>query len=175
MDDILNDKKKCEEAIEEHGSGYFGTYYDFENIFKSSVVNYSSNRGPGQYPNPPYFNQLSHFKKISKTGNFAPFLEIIPKFRRKKQWDDVEDKRLGTLAERIKEVREFEKKSIEERKRLVPFIVNSQIMKMNGKMEMSLEKRPSGKRLSTTKQKLKRCRNGTRRNKDGNCEPKKSI
>lgn len=162
MDDILNDKQKCEDAIEENGHLYFGTYVDFERIFKSSKVNYNSyTRKPDQYPNPPYFNQLVHFRSISKHGNFEPFLEIIPKFRRKKQWDDVENKRLGSIEDRINEVKDFEMKPIEERKRLVPFIVNSNIMKIDGRQ------RSQSLRSSTLKQ--KRCPRGTRRNKEGNC------
>jgi hypothetical protein len=48
-----------------------------------------------------------------------------------RSWDDVEDQRLGPLDDRIKEVLIFEKKPIEERIRMVPLIVQSQIAMMN--------------------------------------------
>lgn len=130
MDNILNDKKLIEKTIKE-GVG-LDCVKHVEHILASSNVNYSHRRNNDQHPNPPYFHHMVQIKELGLDRDDPfPMRNKLRTLKRKRDWDDVEDQRLGPLGDRIKEVLIFEKKPIEERIRLVPLIVESQVAMMN--------------------------------------------
>lgn len=132
MNDILLDKKLIEIIIKKGTIKWGEMFNDVRNVFNVSDVDYSSTRNKDQHPNPPYFHQLVQIQEFAlERDNPFPLKNKLRSLKRKRDWDDVEDQRLGPLDDRIKEVLDFEKKPIEERIRLVPLIVQSQIAMMN--------------------------------------------
>jgi hypothetical protein len=187
MDEILNDKLFCEDVIKK---SYFNNKKVAEGIgakYKEFAVKYHPDRKKNyQYPNPPYIKQLWHLavgaKEVLHDADNIPFFsKHVQTYEDPKNWDRIENKEhLGRVDIRIQKVREFEKKSIEERIALVPFILQEQLkMKQNSltqkskepSKKMNQENRENGQKNRNGK--VERCDSGTRRNKKtGRCESK---
>jgi hypothetical protein len=146
MNDILRDKKLIESIRKKSTSVWVEMFDNVSNVLRSSDIDYSSRRNNDEHPNPPYFHQLAQLQEFRLIrDNPFPLRDKLRSLRRKRDWDDAEDQRLGPIDDRIKEVLDFEKKPIKERIRLVPLIVQSQIAMMNAspiKMKSPIRRGP---------------------------------
>jgi hypothetical protein len=171
MDVILADKLFCEDVIR-------NSFYNYQKVaekigakYREYAVKYHPDRRKNdQYPNPPYIKQLwllavSAKDVLQDTDYNVSFTKIIETYSDHRNWDRIENiENLGRVDVRIKKVRDFEEKSIEERKALVPFILKEQLnMQQIGKLKDN---------HVNNNGKLEKCSKGTQRNKKtGLCEP----
>lgn len=115
MDDILKDKIYFEYLIKKYESGYLNIA---QMIGKKFSIKYNpENKKKDEFLNPPYMRQLwlisAGARDVLLGRNMQNFVRLIRPYHDPTKWDRIENAlNLGTLNERTREKKEFDKKRL---------------------------------------------------------------